>query len=325
MTVSEAAVESYRGELIVYCYRFFASVDEAEDAVQETFVRAWRNSGSFEGRASLRRWLYAIATNVCLDMAKARQRRCLPMDMNAPGHVPAPGQDLPTAEETTWVTPIAGHRLLDDPADAAVQRDTVRLAFITALQCLPPRQRVVLILRDVLSWTAAETAALLDSSVASVNSALARARTTLRDRQAVKSGKDQGSVAEVEDVAEDVAEVDRQLLWSYVSAFGAYDVDRLVALLADDARFTMPPYTLWLEGRTDIEAWWRGPGQVCRDSEVIPTSVNGQSAVAVFHDGAPFALHVLGTRAGRITSITHFMDTRIFGDLGDLGDLPTDR
>ncbi|HIW91330.1 MAG TPA: RNA polymerase subunit sigma-70 [Candidatus Corynebacterium avicola] len=306
MTVSELEVESFRGELIVYCYRFFASIDEAEDAVQETFVRAWRNSGGFEGRSSLRRWLYAIATNICLDMAKACQRRCLPMDVNDPGHVPTSGEKLSTADEATWVTPIAGHRLLDDPAETTVQRETVRLAFVTALQSLPPRQRVVLILRDVLAWSAAETADLLDSSVASVNSALARARTTMRDRQ--------DAVAVQDAVATDEA-VDQRLLFNYVSAFSAYDVDRLVELLTEDALFSMPPYTLWFRGRGDIEAWWRGPGQVCRGSEVIPTSVNGENAVAVFHQGKPFALHVLGARDGRITSITHFMDTRVFDDL----------
>lgn len=303
MTVSEVEVESFRGELIVYCYRFFASIDEAEDAVQETFVRAWRSSGGFEGRSSLRRWLYSIATNICLDMAKACQRRCLPMDVNDPGHVPASGEKLSTADEATWVAPIAVHRLLDDPAEATVRRDSIRLAFVTALQSLPPRQRVVLILRDVLAWSAAETADLLDSSVASVNSALARARTTLRDRQDAEKSGTTGDT------------VDEQLLFNYVSAFSAYDVDRLVELLTEDALFSMPPFTLWFRGRGDIEAWWRGPGQVCRGSEVIPTSVNGQSAVAVFHDGKPFALHVLESQDGQITSITHFMDTRVFDDL----------
>ncbi|HJG45877.1 RNA polymerase subunit sigma-70 [Corynebacterium variabile] len=296
-----AEAESYRGELTAYCYRFFASYAEAEDAVQETLFRAWGGGAGFEGRSSVRRWLYAIASHVCLDMAKACQRRSLPTDLHSPGSVPATGDALDRGDEAVWVSPVADHLLSDDPADAAVQVESVRLAFLVALQSLPPRQRVVLILRDVLAWSAAECAELLDSSAASVNSALARARTTLRHRQEQVPAEDSG--------------VDRRVLGAYVAAFSAYDVDRLVGLLAEDARFSMPPYTLWLEGREDIEQWWRGPGQVCRNSEVLLTGVNRQPAVAVFHDGAPFAVHVLGTRDGRITSITHFMGTRFFEDL----------
>jgi RNA polymerase sigma-70 factor (ECF subfamily) len=307
------AVESYRGELTVYCYRFFAAFADAEDAVQETFVRAWNNRNRFEGRSSLRRWLYAIATNVCLDMAKARQRRSLPMDLHSPGRVPSSTdtEPLPTAAEANWVGPIATHRLSDDPADAAVKNDTVRLAFLAALQTLPPRQRAVLILRDVLAWRASECAEILDCSVASVNSALARARDSLRTQQDARRSR----YGETVGVAGD-NDVDEQLLNDYVDAFGDYDVDRLVSLLTEDARFSMPPYTLWLQGREDIEQWWRGPGEVCRNSEIVVTSANGQPAVAVYHQGEPFALHVLSARNGRISALTHFMGPRVFAEFG---------
>ncbi|MGP5931093.1 sigma-70 family RNA polymerase sigma factor [Corynebacterium glyciniphilum] len=309
----ETTAETYRAELIVYCYRFFGCHAEAEDAVQETLIRVWRSGEGFEGRSSLRRWLYAIATNVCLDMSRSRQRRSLPVDLSDPGTVPTNPDSLPTAAEVTWVGPIATTNLADDPADAAVRRETVRLAFIAALQYLPPRQRVVLILRDVLAWRASECAELLEVSVASVNSALARARATLRTR--VPTEPESGTP------------FDEALLCRYVSAFEAFDVDALVGLLAEDAAFTMPPFTLWLRGRRSIEQWWSGPGQVCRNSRTIRTSVNGQPAVAVYHSTsgelwAPFAVHVLDVRDGRITGLTHFMGSGVFAELGLPESLP---
>ncbi|NLE96552.1 MAG: sigma-70 family RNA polymerase sigma factor [Propionibacterium sp.] len=308
-----ADIESYRGELRRYCYRYFGCYAEAEDAVQETFVRAWKHLQEFERRSSLRRWLYAIATNVCLDMRGHRQRRALPMDLTGPGAVPDDLPSLTVSPEATWITPIADHHLAADPAGITERRETVRLAFITALQALPPRQRVVLILADVLAWSAKECAALLDTTVAAVNSALARARTTLRRH----------------DPAEPAA-YDEQLLTNYVAAFEAYDVDRLVALLADDARFSMPPYDLWFQGTDAIEAWWRGPGEVCRGSRTIVTGANGQPAVAVYHpvESDPesgqrrwdaFAVHVLDVAHGRIAAITHFMGSHVFSEFG----LPT--
>ena len=309
MTVTVDA-ETYRGELTGYCYRYFGSYAEAEDAVQETMVRAWQNADRFEERSSLRTWLYRIATNVCLDMKRAPQRRALPMDLAGPGTVPADPSRLSTRPEPTWIGPVADAHLdvPTDPADVADLRESVRLALLTALQLLPPRQRVVLILRDVLAWSAQECADLLEVSVASVNSGLARARKTVAEHD-----PDAARATPVED--------DEKLLTNYVAAFEAYDVSRLVQLLADDARFSMPPFELWLSGASEIERWWNGPGRICVNSRTILTRANGRAAVAVYHDVGdgrwePFALHLLDTRAGRITAITHFMGPQVFAEFG---------
>ncbi|WP_344683162.1 sigma-70 family RNA polymerase sigma factor [Saccharopolyspora taberi] len=303
-------VEEFRGELLGYCYRFFGCYPEAEDAVQETMLRAWNRGDGFAGQSSVRTWLYRIATNICLDMKRAPQRRALPMDMCGPGVVPDDLAGLTTREAECWVGPVADDRLRvgADPAEIAVHRESLRLAFVTALQLLPPRQRVVLILRDVLAWSAAECAELLAMSVASVNSALARARRTLADH-------DPADRRAIDDASE------RALFEAYVAAFEAYDVDRLVKLLAEDAVFSMPPYALWLRGATDVEAWWRGPGQVCRGSRVLPTRANGGPAAAVYHPVGhqrwePFALHVVDVRDGRIAGLTHFMGPAVFAELG---------
>ena len=321
----EDEAATYRGELVGYCYRFFGSYAEAEDAVQETMLRAWQHRDEFAGRASLRTWLYRIATNICLDMRRAPQRRSLPVDLTAPGRAPDDPTTLTTRPEATWVGPIADARLAGtrDPADTATLRESVRLAFVTALQVLPPRQRVTLILRDVLSWSARECADLLGITVAAVNSALARARKALAEHNAGARAP-ASTFATVED---------GRLLSSYVVAFEAYDVDRLVQLLAEDAAFSMPPYELWLKGVAQIERWWRGPGQVCRNSRMITTRANGQPAVAVYHavgNGRwePFALHVLDSQPidgqHRITAITHFMGPAVFAEF-ELPDQVTDQ
>lgn len=303
--------EAYRGELIGFCYRYFGSYAEAEDAVQETMVRAWQRADQFEHRSSLRTWLYAIASNICLDMRRAPQRRSLPMDLSAPGEIPADPAALTTRPEATWIGPIADAHVAapTDPADAAVARESIRLAFITALQVLPPRQRVILILRDVLAWSAQECAQLLELSTAAVNSALARARTTL-------AARDPAAAPPAASAARDEA-----LLMNYVAAFEAYDVARMVRLLADDARFSMPPYELWLQGRGAIERWWDGPGRVCVNSRMIIAGANGQPAVAAYHDAGsdrwePWAIHVLDVRDGAITAITHFMGPAVFAEFG---------
>jgi len=299
--------EAYRGELLGYCYRYFGCYAEAADAVQETMLRAWQHADGFDGRSSPRTWLYRIATNVCLDMKKAPQRRALPADLSSPGQVPDDPRSLTTRTDTAWIGPISD-ALIADPADTVVQRDSVRLAFITVLQLLPPRQRVLLILRDVLGWSAQECAELLEISIASVNSALARARRTVAAReQEAPSDRDRDH--------------DQELLAGYVAAFAAYDVDRLVRLLAEDASFSMPPYELWLRGTAAIEEWWRGPGQICRNSRLIVTGANRQPAVAVYHDVGngrwePFALHVLDVCGGRIGAITHFMGPKAFAEFG---------
>jgi RNA polymerase sigma-70 factor, ECF subfamily len=304
----EQRLEEHRSELTAYCYRMLGSPFEAEDAVQETFIRAWRGYDRFEGRAALRSWLYRIATNVCLDMLGGRERRARPMDLG-----PASEPDiahLTTAPEVTWIEPIPDGRVMreDDPAEVAVSRETIRLAFIAALQHLPPRQRAVLILCEVLRWKASEVAELLETSVASVNSALQRARATL-DAHDVSAT----------DPAPELDESDRELLARYVAAFEAYDMDALAAVVHEDATQSMPPYELWLKGRDDIFQWFVGPGAGCRGSRVIPTTAaNGSPAFGQYKPSPsggfdPWALQVLEIADGRIVEFTFFLDTeRLF-------------
>ena len=313
------SAEDYRKELVGFCYRYFGCYAEAEDAVQETMLRAWKHSGEFEGRSSMRTWLYRIATNVCLDMKRAPQRRALPMDLGGPGSVPPDGSQLTTLPDPAWIGPIADSYLPQpqDPAEAVLQRDSVRLALIAALQLLPPRQRVVLILRDVLSWSAAESAALLDMSVASVNSALARARRTMADN-------DSGSApTQVE------GDEGRDLLARYLAAFQDYDIDRMVALLSEDATFSMPPFPLWFKGVESIRSWWDGPGRICEGSRAVPVAGNGVPGMAVYHPAGagryePFAIHLLRVADGRIAELTHFVGPQVFREFG-LPDRLTDQ
>jgi RNA polymerase sigma-70 factor, ECF subfamily len=307
-TAVAESLEQYRGELTGYCYRMLGSPFDAEDAVQETLVRAWRGLDRFEGRSALRSWLYRIATNVCLDMVDARKRRALPMDFG-PAQEPVAG-NLNVRPESTWVEPIPDDRVPPegDPADVAVARETIRLAFVAALQHLPPRQRAVLILCEVLRWQASEVAELLETSVASVNSALQRARATLEARNLSPEAQPA------------VDEADAELLARYVDAFQRYDMDALTSLIHEDATQSMPPYDMWLAGRDDILAWWVGPGNGCRGSRVIPTvASNGAPAFGQYKpndagDGfEPWALQVLDVVDGRITGFTFFLDTeRVF-------------
>jgi len=298
-------LEQYRLELRAYCYRMLASPFDAEDAVQETLIRAWRAHDRFEGRASLRTWLYRIATNVCLDMLRAGERRARPMDLG-PAQEPV-ASNLRELPETTWLepTPDALVVALDgDPADVAVARDSVRLAFVAALQHLPPRQRAVLILCDVLRWKATEVAELLETTVASVNSAMQRARATLG------TGRSAGSAQ-----AAELTGADRDLLDRYVQAFEAYDIDALTELIHEDATQSMPPFDLWLSGREDIFAWWYGPGIGCRGSRVLPTeAANGAPAFGQYKPSPaggyePWALQVVELRDGRIAELTFFLGT----------------
>src|SRR3989454_10464455 len=298
-------LEQHRAELIGYCYRMLGSPFDAEDAVQETLLRAWRGIDRFEGRAALRSWLYRIATNVCLDMLDGRTRRARPMDLG-PAQAPE-AANLNTLPEATWIQPIPDGLVAPegDPAEVAVARETIRLAFVAALQHLPPRQRAVLILCEVLRWQASEVAELLDTSVASVNSALQRARSTL------EAGKISAS-----DPLPPLDEVHRALLARYVEAFERYDIDALTSLIQEDATQSMPPYDLWLRGREDIFRWWFGPGIGCRGSRVIPTvAANGSPAFGQYKPSAtgegyePWALQVLEGSAGRIGEFTFFLDT----------------
>jgi RNA polymerase sigma-70 factor, ECF subfamily len=306
----EDQFEQHRAELRAYCYRMLGSPFEAEDAVQETFIRAWRGLENFEGRAALRSWLYRIATNVSLDMLNGRERRARPMDLG-PAREPIES-NLKTLAEVTWVEPMPEDGFVSsdgDPAEVAVSRETVRLAFVAALQHLPPRQRAVLILCEVLRWKASEVAELLDTSVASVNSALQRARATLDE-----------SNLSATDTSPTVDDADAELLARYVRAFEQYDMDALTSLIREDATQSMPPYDLWLSGRDDILRWWVGPGAGCRGSRVIPTvAANGSPAFGQYKPSdsgegyEPWALQVLEISDGRIVEFTFFLDTeRVF-------------
>jgi RNA polymerase sigma-70 factor, ECF subfamily len=309
----ERRLEQHRGELTGYCYRMLGSPFEAEDAVQEAFLRAWRSFERFEGRAALRSWLYRIATNVCLDMLGGRARRARPMDLG--GAQEPIASNLNVLPEVTWIEPIPTGALAtdgagNDPAELAVARETIRLAFVAALQHLPPRQRAVLILCEVLHWKASEVGELLDTSVASVNSALQRARTTLSD----------AGVNSTDTPPNEIDEAQRELLARYVEAFEAYDIDALTALIQEDASQSMPPYDMWLSGREDIFAWWFGPGIGCRGSRVIPAaSANGSITFAQYKPSEsgsgydPWALQVLELASEGIAELTFFLDTeRLF-------------
>jgi RNA polymerase sigma-70 factor (ECF subfamily) len=301
----ERELEGYRTELTGYCYRMLGGAFEAEDAVQETFVRAWRACDRFEGRSSLRSWLYRIGTNVCLDMLDEPQRRARPMDLG-----PASSADMPLPAplpDETWIEPIPDTRIVPadaDPAEQAVAKETIRLAFLAALQHLPPKQRAVLILRDVLRWRASEVADLLDASVASVNSALQRARATLAEVNPIDA-----EPYRPED------ESQRDLLTRYVDAFERYDMDALVSLLHEDATWSMPPYAMWLQTHLDVRTWCLGPGIGCRGSRLVPMVANGLPAFGQYKpspDGGlePWSLQVLEIVDGKVAGITFHLDTQ---------------
>ncbi|HEY7625909.1 MAG TPA: sigma-70 family RNA polymerase sigma factor [Ilumatobacteraceae bacterium] len=308
-------LEVFRRPLTGYCYRMLGSGFEAEDAVQETMLRAWRHAEDFEGRSQVRSWLYRIATNVCIDMSRQVQRRARPM---ATGPSSPPDEALLGAAlpEALWVTPIADARVLADnvdPAEIAEQRDTIRLAFIAALQHLPARQRAVLILREVLHWQATEVAELLEMSVAAVNSALQRARATL------DTLPDGGETTPLD-------EVDPGLLQRYVDAFERYDIDSLVTLLHENAVQSMPPFEMWIEGAANIGQWMVQPGpSACRGSRLVPTFANGCPAFGQYRRDprggyAPWAIQVLEIRGSEIVELSFFLDqldhVRLFPSFG---------
>jgi RNA polymerase sigma-70 factor (ECF subfamily) len=306
-TELERSFEQYRRELLGYCYRMLGSPFDAEDAVQETLLRAWRSIDGFEGRSALRSWLYRIATNVCLDSVSARERRARPMDLGPAGEPVA--ENLNTLPEVTWIEPIPDAMVApEDPAERAVARETLRLAFIAALQRLPPRQRAALVLCEALRWKASEVADLLETSTASVNSALQRARATLEETTPASSAQMDAMDPE-----------HKELLARYVAAFEAYDMGALTSLIREDAIQSMPPYDLWLSGRDDIFTWWAGPGIGCKDSRVLsaPQS-NGTVALGQYKPSPeggrePWALQVLEVRDGSLSELTFFLDTeRLF-------------
>jgi RNA polymerase sigma-70 factor, ECF subfamily len=306
----EQQLERHRVELTRYCYRMLASPFEAEDAVQETMLRAWRALDRFEQRAALRSWLYRIATNVCFDMLNGRNRRARPMDLGGAGAPEA--ANLNSLPEVTWIEPIPtdASAAEADPAEVAVAKETMRLAFVAALQHLAPRQRAVLILCEVLRWKASEAAELLDTSVASVNSALQRARATIEASRLSSSDIEPSEIEEPE----------RDLLARYVEAFEAYDIEALTELIREDAIQSMPPYDLWMRGRDDILTWWFGAGIACKNSKLVPTKLaNGSVAFGQYKPSEsgsgydPWALQVINFTDGKVSEFTFFLTTeRIF-------------
>lgn len=303
-------LEAYRRELTGYCYRMLGSGSEAEDAVQETMIKAWNGRREFTGRSSTRTWLYRIAHNVCIDMLRSPQRRARPMELGpaTPTSEAVLGAPLP---ENAFVQPIADSKVIDlsaDPANVAVAKESIRLAFVAALQHLPPLQRSVLILCEVLAWRASEAAELLDQTVAAVNSALQRARKTMAANRgpALMSTMDSRHAV---------------LLEQYVEAFETYNIDRLVSLLRDDAVLSMPPFNLWLRGPDNCAAWFLGQGIVCKDSRLVPVMVNGTAGFGAYHlvePGlwAPFAIQVIEAWEGRILGHHNFLYPELFPAFG---------
>ncbi len=298
-------LDEYRADLLAYCYRMLASPFEAEDAVQETFLRACRGFDSFEGRSAVKTWIHRIATNVCLDMLRSRQHRLRPMDLG-PAREPVES-NLNVRPEVTWIEPIPDTLIATDPdpAERAVSRETVRLAFVAALQHLPPRQRAALILCEVMSWKASEVAELLETSAASINSALQRARATLKE-----SGISTAERAPAMDEAQ------RALLARYVEAFERYDINALTSVIREDAKQSMPPYDMWLSGRDDMFRWWFGPGIGCRGSRLVPTvTANGSPAYGQYKPSPsgsgyePWSLQVIELAADGVAEITFFLNT----------------
>ncbi len=313
--LSDTDLEPFRRELTGYCYRMLGSGFEAEDAVQEALLRAWRNAGSFEGRSSLRSWLYRIATNVCIDMHRQVQRRARPMEMG-PASPPVESHLGPVLPEVMWVTPVPDALVAPesgDPAEIAQYRESIRLAFVTALQHLPARQRAALILCEVLHWKVAEVAELLETTTAAVNSALQRARATLRDLPD-------------EEPSDPLDVAQGELLDRYVDAFERYDIETLVSLLRHDAVQSMPPFAMWISGATDIGRWMVQPGpSACRGSRLVATSANGCPAFGQYRRDAegrysPWALQVLEISGGRIASMSFFLSLldpeRLFAEFG---------
>jgi RNA polymerase sigma-70 factor, ECF subfamily len=315
----ERRLEEQRTVLTGYCYRMLGSPYEAEDAVQETMLRAWKAFDGFDGRSALGTWLYRIATNVCLDALQGRKRRAIPMDLSPASRADAPLP--PPIAWDTWVQPVPDEAVLpetSDPADLVESRETIRLAFVAALQTLPPKQRAVLILREVLRWRASEVAELLDTSVASVNSALQRARATL-DATVIGDGR---TLDPTDDAQQD-------LLDRYLDAFERYDMDAFVKLLHEDATHNMPPYEMWLRGSEQMTAWMLGPGITCRGSRLLPVRGNGAPGFAIYRptgpggNREPFNVHLLDIVDGRIAGITYFLDVDLFRLFGLPAELPS--
>jgi RNA polymerase sigma-70 factor (ECF subfamily) len=302
--------EPHRRELLAHCYRMTGSLHDAEDLVQETYLRAWKAYSGFKGQSSLRTWLYRIATNTCLTALDSRQRRPLPSGLGQPSSDAA--GELTERHEVPWLEPLPDES--SDPSSIVGSRESVRLAFIAALQHLSPRQRAVLVLRDVLQWKAAEVADAIGTSTAAVNSLLQRARAQLDE---VAPAEDQG-------LAEPDSPETKDLLDRYIAAFEAYDIDELVKMFTDDAIWEMPPFDGWYEGPEAIVTLTRvhcpaeGPG----DMRFIRTTANGQPAAALYmrnketgvHEA--FQLHVMDVKPEGVSHVVAFLDTSLFEKFG---------
>jgi RNA polymerase sigma-70 factor (ECF subfamily) len=301
MPVDIDQIEAHRAALTGHCYRMLGSAVDADDATQETIIRAWKNADQFDGRAALRTWLYRIATNVCLDALADRARRVRPMEERPAGATTDPLVQQPG---THWIEPIPDACAIPadaDPFEHAMLRQSIRLAFVAALQGLTPKQRAALLLVEVLGWSVAEVAETLGASIGSVNSSLQRARATLADRNwnVIPSA---------------LTESQKQMVSRFVAAFERYDVDQLAALLRDDATFSMPPFTLWLQGPESVRNWLLGMGAGCRGSRLLATAACGSPAFGQYKidpDGGhkPFALVVLEFSGDYIAGWNSFLDT----------------
>lgn len=317
VTVEE--LDQHRRELTGFCYRMLGSGSEADDAVQETMVKAWKAAGRFEGRSSVRTWLFRIASNVCIDMKRSPQRRARPVDIG-PARTPDAVHLADVLPEDRWITPVADEQVLDldgDPAQVAAARDTIRLAFVSALQRLPARQRAALTLCEVLDWPVREVAELLDTTVPAINSALQRARATM-------------AAAPVGESTAPLTAKQEELLARYMAAFERYDMDALAKLLHEDVVQTMPPFAMWLQGRADLLTWYVGPGAECEGSRLLPTMASGCPAFAQYRvdpDGGykPWALQVLEVEDGLVVGVHAFLDTdESFERFGLPAHLPAD-
>jgi len=298
-------LELHRAALTGHCYRMLGSAFDAEDAVQEAMVRAWKGLSRFDGRASLKTWLYRIATNVCLDTLSSKARRARPIEEGPVGTV---DDELETRPRTHWLEPLPDARFLPsdaDPFETVVLRQSTRLAFVAALQHLPSRQRAALLLTEVVGWSSQEVAEALEMSVAAVNSALQRARATLAARNVSLN-------------SEPLSDSQTELLKKYVDAFHEYDVDALVTLMREDTTLSMPPYTLWLLGPDAIRNWLLGRGSGCRGSKLVRTEACGSPAFAQYRRSAEGGYHawsltILELDRNRIKAWNAFLDTeRLF-------------
>jgi RNA polymerase sigma-70 factor (ECF subfamily) len=302
MTADVANLEAHRPALTGHCYRMLGSVFDADDAVQETMIRAWRAWDQFDRRSSVSTWLYRIATNVCLDELKNRGRRARPIEEGSPSSGAPPVESLTQRPGVYWIEPIPDGRIIPskvDPSEQAMLRQSVRLAFVAALQHLAPKQRAALLLTEVLGCSAAEAGEILETSVASINSALQRARAALVKR----------SEQEPPELTED----QQDMLRRYVAAFESYDIDSLTALMREDATFCMPPYSLWLQGPEEVRTWMLGLGSGCRGSRLVPTAACGWPAFAQYRPNPAggykgWALIVLELSRDRVSGVNSFLD-----------------